>query len=124
VLAAADAACRSEFAAKVDCVDSDRRRLLQSVVQQLVTAVAGFESQRRRRSAASLPRRWSVWMATVGELLQSVVQQLVTEVAGSQESRHAVASENGVVQPRAWELVSARMRMPRFERRSRTEVKC
>ena len=122
--------------------------LLQSVVQQLVTAVAGLRKtrhaaasdlggvqpraselmgvagseatfqmkiaevkscqQRRRRGAARLPRRWSEWTATVGELLQSVVQQLVTGVAGLRESRHAVASENGGVQPRALELDGVR----------------
>ena len=66
--------------------------------------------QRRRRGAASLPRRWSEWTATVGELLQSVVktQQLVTVVAALRESRHAVASENGGVQPRALELDGVR----------------
>jgi hypothetical protein len=122
--------------------------LLQSVEQQLVTAVAGLRKtrhaaasdlggvqpraselmgvagseatfqmkiaevkscqQRRRRGAARLPLRWSEWTATVGELLQSVVKQLVTVVAALRESRHAVASENGGVQPRALELDGVR----------------
>ena len=49
-----------------------------------------------------------MWTATVGELLQSVVKQLVTVVAALRESRHAVASENGGVQPRALELDGVR----------------